>query len=140
MKIEAEQDHEMSLVLIDLDHFKTVNDRFGHPIGDKVIMTTAGILKRYLRDTDYAFRLGGEEFALLYVHCPQELVVERARTIRKAISDEPFLSDKDEAFTVTASLGVVHFGEDEKTASLYRRADEALYKAKSNGRDQVVVL
>ncbi len=140
MNHEAEQDHDLSLVLVDLDHFKTVNDRFGHPVGDQVIKSTAGILKQYIRDSDYAFRLGGEEFALLYVHCPQELVVERARTIRKAISDEPFSTDNDEVFTVTASLGVVHFEEDEQTAALYRRADSALYQAKSDGRDRVVVL
>lgn len=132
-------DRSLSLVLVDLDKFKSINDTHGHPVGDRVIQRSAEILSDHLRGSDYAFRMGGEEFALLYVGCPQALVAERAETIREALAGEAFTAEDQQTFTVTASLGVAHLENNEDPSSLYRRADDALYEAKSLGRARVVV-
>ena len=140
IKHVVEQKHALSLILVDLDHFKSINDQYGHPIGDSVIKRTSKLLSAHLRDKDYAFRLGGEEFAMLFVQCPQEVVEQRAQTILKTLANEQFFTDNHEVFSITASLGVVHLGINEHPSTIYRRADSALYQAKANGRNQVLVL
>jgi diguanylate cyclase (GGDEF)-like protein len=129
-----------SLILVDLDHFKSINDQYGHPVGEEVVERTAKLLGTHLRDKDYAFRLGGEEFALLYIQCPEEVVVQRAQTILKKIAQEPFSVNDDQVFSITASLGVVHRNQNDQASTIYKRADSALYQAKENGRNQVIVL
>ena len=140
MKYVIEKKHALSLIIVDLDHFKSINDQYGHPIGDLVIKRTSKLLSAHLRDKDYAFRLGGEEFALLFVQCPEVVVEQRAQTILMALANEQFPTNDHEVFSITASLGVVHLGINEQPSTVYRRADSALYQAKANGRNQVVVL
>jgi len=123
-----------------VDFFKTVNDRFGHHVGDRALQLLAGTLKEAVRETDQTARIGGEEFALLLLRCDRDLalhIAERVRfQIRELVIEELPEIDMD----LSASVGVAFFpddGADPKT--LMRVADDALYRAKRRGRDQVVL-
>lgn len=131
----ADQRHScISLAIADLDHFKKINDEWGHPVGDKVLIRVAEIAKAVLHDTDKLARLGGEEFIILMPDTDLEearLLVEKMRiTLAKEVHDS--------AGTVTASFGVAERKAGEHYDSLYRRADEALYMAKEAGRNCVI--
>jgi len=133
-----EDKRNFSLLLIDLDHFKTVNDRFGHPMGDTVLEQTARLITRQVREQDYAFRLGGEEFALMLVNCPRERSNRSAEDIRHAIKNNQYQTDTNDLFSITASIGISHRAPNDTPLEIYRRADTALYQAKSGGRDRVI--
>ncbi len=130
----------LSLLMIDVDHFKQVNDTFGHLAGDEVLRRIGQILQDSLRSTDLAARYGGEEFAVLLPHTPEQDSQKLAERIRKRIEDTNFgLADK--GFRVTASIGVAALaaGSLQKEDDLVLKADQALYTAKRNGRNMVVV-
>lgn len=122
--------------MIDLDHFKQVNDTWGHQAGDVALQVCARTLKDYCRDTDIAARLGGEEFTLLIKggHAQAELVANR---IRHAIASTPIVIDEASRFELTASIGVATLQPNETLEHLLQRADLALYDAKQQGRDRV---
>ncbi|MFZ5656764.1 MAG: diguanylate cyclase [Pseudomonadota bacterium] len=128
----------LSLVMLDIDRFKSVNDGHGHAAGDEVICQAAGRIAAVLRDTDAAFRLGGEEFLVLLPATGLDAAVAVAERLRGAISGSPMRATGGR---VTASLGVTELarGCDDWEAAL-RRADTALYRAKHEGRDRVVAL
>ncbi|MCL5043100.1 MAG: diguanylate cyclase [Gammaproteobacteria bacterium] len=121
----------MSLIICDIDHFKAVNDRFGHPTGDRVIQHIAATLAKQLRSSDTAIRWGGEEFMIIAQTQLTE-ASQLAERLRAAIAE---LED-DEVGTVTMSFGVAEACSD-SLQQLISRADKALYQAKRNGRDQV---
>lgn len=132
-----------SIVMIDIDHFKTVNDTFGHPVGDKVLVTLAEILSDSLRSTDYVGRLGGEEFGVVMDGAGVEdarLVIDRLRNLFASVQ---FRSETGEsnlpgnAFSCTFSAGIAPLAGT--VADCIKAADEAMYRAKHNGRDQVVI-
>jgi diguanylate cyclase (GGDEF)-like protein len=126
----------LSLLLVDLDHFKLVNDRFGHQAGDQLLRKFAARALVHLRDVDVAARLGGDEFAILLPETAAdgaETVAERLRQSPQA----PPVAAKD-APIVTASFGVAQHASGEAGRDLLRRADVALYEAKSEGRNRVV--
>ncbi len=126
-----------SLVLIDIDHFKTVNDTFGHPIGDRVLVGLAEVLSDSLRSEDHVGRIGGEEFAIAMVGANQEQsksVVDRLRTVFTSIQ---FQAEDGSSFSCSFSAGVSDLRNSVKES--IRFADEALYTAKRNGRDRVEV-
>ncbi|WP_017520013.1 diguanylate cyclase (plasmid) [Pseudomonas nitroreducens] len=126
-----------SLVLIDIDHFKTVNDTFGHPIGDRVLVGLAEVLSDSLRSEDHVGRIGGEEFAIAMVGASQEQaknVVDRLRTVFTSIQ---FQAEDGAPFSCSFSAGVSDLCNSVKES--IRFADEALYSAKRNGRDRVEV-
>ncbi len=128
------------LVLLDLDYFKNVNDTYGHPTGDSVLVTIADVIRTHLRDTDHVARFGGEEFTLLLPGTSIEGARNVAEKIRQAISDCRFPGTED-ALSVTASFGVAPLLGD-RAATLdraYSEADRALYSAKRNGRNRVEV-
>jgi len=131
--------HELCLMLVDLDHFKGVNDQFGHPVGDRVLIKLAGILMSAVRSTDMVARLGGEEFCIVLTGTPEDKAFETADRIRQMVDKEVFLPETDER-DVTMSAGVASYrkvgGGHE---NLIRIADEALYEAKHGGRNRVVV-
>lgn len=129
----------LSIILLDLDHFKSINDRFGHPAGDHVLHAAAQILKGELRMTDVPCRYGGEEFVIILPTTPLTTAVQVAERLRSALKRAPIDTDKG-AVRLTASLGVAVFRPDQKTtaASLIERADEKLYEAKRSGRDRVL--
>ena len=126
--------HPLSVVLFDVDHFKQVNDSFGHQVGDEVLVSVAQLTKDNVRAIDVAGRWGGEEFLLL---CPEtELsgAMAMAEKLRSAIETFDFPA----VGRITASFGVAEAKPDESEASLTHRADEALYQAKGSGRNRVV--
>jgi diguanylate cyclase (GGDEF)-like protein len=128
----------LSLVMVDIDHFKAVNDGHGHAAGDEVICQAAARIACALRDTDAAFRLGGEEFLILLPSTDVDSAIAVAERLRGEISRTPMESI---GARVTASLGVTQLARGrEDWESAMRRADAALYRAKAEGRDRVFVL
>jgi diguanylate cyclase (GGDEF)-like protein len=129
-----------SLALLDLDEFKSFNDRFGHPAGDAVLCELAKVLRQHMRASDRVARLGGEEFAVILVGTGKEaarFVVER---LRSAIAELDLGHLAIPGCTVTTSIGVAAVPDDaEYAAELVRRADVALYEAKARGRNCVVL-
>lgn len=123
-----------SLVLLDLDHFKTLNDQWGHQTGDRVLKELAVRLRKRLRDTDQLFRIGGEEFMLVLPETRQKDADTLAQQLLTSISGRPFLGD----IKVTASASVAEVSQGETWSVWLNRADQALYQAKSQGRNQVV--
>jgi diguanylate cyclase (GGDEF)-like protein len=129
-----------SLVMIDLDHFKRVNDTYGHRAGDRVLTTIAATLRRTIRDYDTLARWGGEEFVVVLPDVAKPNALEAAERFRKAIRETPVaVVDGGEAIPhVTASFGVASFPDDgEDPRELLLKADAALYRSKESGRDRV---
>lgn len=129
----------VSVVAFDIDHFKQVNDVHGHEAGDLVLQEFSERLRTNIRPKDIACRPGGEEFLVIMPETPGDLAYIGAERIRHAIAAEPFLVErKNEEIRVTVSAGVAtHYGEDALLADLLHRADQALYKAKENGRNRI---
>ncbi|MDZ7617959.1 MAG: diguanylate cyclase [Patescibacteria group bacterium] len=127
-----------SLMIMDLDRFKRVNDTFGHQAGDQAIMSLARLLKGACRPGDLAARYGGEEFVMLCADCDNPTAVRRAEQIRKALSQmaQPAMEGR----ALTASFGVTEIQPGDTPETMLRRADRALLMAKSQGRNQVVQL
>ncbi len=124
-------------LLLDIDHFKRINDTYGHPFGDRVLVAVAQALTQVLRTGDVVARIGGEEFALLFDETHPEAVANTAERLRQAIIAAG-AELNTEGLTVTASLGVAYRRPSETGESLLARADAALYQAKLRGRNQVV--
>ncbi|MDJ0852661.1 MAG: GGDEF domain-containing protein, partial [Myxococcota bacterium] len=130
----------LCLVLIDLDDFKQLNDRFGHAVGDAVLRKVADVMRAAVRDMDLLARYGGEEFALLASQTSLEGAVSLAEKIRSAIARANFSvvdPEGPKGVRVTASFGVAQYRGDEK--ALFTEADRALYRAKAQGKDCVVI-
>lgn len=128
----------LSALMIDIDHFKTFNDRFGHSVGDEVLRRVAERARNALRTLDVIGRYGGEEFACLLPETPLDGAVLVAERLRQAVSKATLPSAAGE-LSVTISLGVAELGYGESLAGMLNRADEALYQAKEEGRNRVVV-
>jgi diguanylate cyclase (GGDEF)-like protein len=122
-----------SLVLYDIDHFKEVNDAYGHQMGDHVLVGLSEIVARGLREVDFLARWGGEEFVVLLPGCSREMAGLAAEKLRAAIASTTF----DPVGSITSSFGVAEFNDGDTAESLMARADNALYRAKMNGRDRV---
>lgn len=121
--------------LADIDYFKKVNDKYGHDVGDEVLKEVALIISNNLRKSDAVCRWGGEEFAIILRRCTTKDSPDVIQKIRKAICEQPISSAK---ITVTMSFGLIMANENEATDSLVKRADNLLYTAKKNGRNQVI--
>lgn len=128
----------LALLVVDLDHFKAINDSYGHNIGDLVLKSSAQRLENALRSTDQVFRYGGEEFVIVLSQTDQQGAALVAERLRRAISRNPIFSETADIH-VTASLGVAHYREGMSGEILFQQADEALYQAKRDGRDRTVV-
>ena len=129
----------LCLVMIDLDHFKQINDRFGHASGDAVLSEFGEEARRFLRKSDCCARLGGEEFALLLPHTPLDEAMLVAERLKSAVGDVAFQSENGTAFNITISCGVTEFSADDGNIDqVLKRADEALYRAKKQGRNRVL--
>ena len=130
----------LSLLMIDVDHFKSFNDTFGHEAGDAVLRDLGGILQRYVRGSDIACRFGGEEFTVVLPEADLEIARQRAETLREAVRELRLVHDGKSLGAVTLSLGVACFPEHgRRREHLLQAADTALYAAKDGGRNQVVV-
>jgi diguanylate cyclase (GGDEF)-like protein len=126
--------HPMSLLVIDVDHFKEVNDTHGHPVGDLVLLEIAGRLKTTARRGEIVARVGGEEFAWILPETDAEGGLGAAARFRAAMSEAPLSG----VGSLTVSTGVCDLSEAKDAAELFRLADVALYWAKSDGRDRAV--
>ena len=126
----------ISLVVLDLDQFKQVNDSYGHPVGDAVLAKAGQLLHKHARDADLVGRMGGEEFALLLPHMAAAPALDLAERLRQAIGDNS-VELYGVVIQVTASLGVAEMRPGEDFDTLYARADTALYAAKNAGRNRV---
>lgn len=128
--------NSLSLAMLDLDHFKRINDGYGHLAGDKVLKIIANVLSKRLRPTDFIARFGGEEFVLLMPDSALADALAVGEVLREAIAACPF-HFKGEPVTITVSMGVAQFQAGERSDLALKRADEALYRAKAAGRNQV---
>ena len=131
-----QQGNNLSLAMLDLDHFKRINDGYGHLAGDKVLKIIANVLSKRLRATDFIARFGGEEFILLMPDSALGDALELGERLRAAIEACPF-HFKGERVTITMSIGMAQFQPGERSDLALKRADEALYRAKAAGRNQV---
>ena len=131
--------HDLSCIVWDLDHFKSINDTYGHASGDTVLLNTVKTCLSHLRDTDYIGRMGGEEFAALLPNTNRVGALDVAEKLRCAIEKLRFVFGKKET-SVTASFGVVSLNPSNRDyKTMLSHADEALYEAKSAGRNQCAV-
>jgi diguanylate cyclase (GGDEF)-like protein len=133
--------HEFSVMLLDLDDFKDVNDSYGHPAGDRVLCTIADALKAQFRKGDLACRIGGDEFAVLLAETTPANAVNVGEKVRQAIHDIEFTSGEGKLFHLTVSAGVVGYPRDAKDINdLLAGVDAALYRAKGMGKNSVCLL
>ncbi len=129
-----------SIIIFDIDHFKSINDKYGHSIGDRVLIELTSLVKSVLKDKNMRknsvlSRWGGEEFIILLQFATKDEAKRVAETLRKEIREFKF----PEVGKVTCSFGVTQFKSTDTQTEIFHRADEALYDAKENGRDRVVV-
>ena len=130
----------LAVIMIDVDHFKRVNDSLGHEAGDRVLRELGALFKQSIRGSDIACRYGGEEFAIILVDATSESARRKAEDIRAAVKRLKLSHGGKPIGDVTVSLGVALFPyHADQTTTLLRRADEALYQAKGAGRDRVAV-
>ena len=125
-----------ALIIIDIDHFKTFNDDYGHKVGDAVLVLVASVIKGAVRDTDMVFRYGGEEFVVLLNKLDLKNALTVAEKVRAQIESH-HLPNKANILNVTVSIGLSCFKEGDVESSIFERADKALYQGKQNGRNRV---
>jgi diguanylate cyclase (GGDEF)-like protein len=131
--------HPISFLLIDIDHFKDVNDTYGHQAGDHALTLVSSVLKSHIRQSDIACRYGGEEFMVILPDTTAELALQKAEVLRKSLSDK-VMNFEDKQFQITLSIGIAVFPEHgENNDLILSRADAALYSAKESGRNKVVL-
>ncbi len=130
-------DHNLALLIMDIDNFKQINDKFGHPTGDKVIQMLARRCLKNIRNADYIARIGGEEFAILLVETDPNQVFSISERLRKMLAEKAVAANKEDV-QFTVSIGVAtNDPKDSTVDQLFQRADEALYTAKNGGRNRV---
>jgi diguanylate cyclase (GGDEF)-like protein len=132
--------YEFSVVFIDLDHFKHVNDTYGHLVGSKLLAEIGYMIKTHLRLIDYAFRYGGDEFVILLPQTPKDSAQVVAKRLRDVFRTAKFLRDDSLNINVRASMGIASYPEDAKSAhEIIRQADEMMYTVKNTTRDNIAV-
>lgn len=136
---QAIRNHEpLSCLMIDIDHFKSINDRFGHEAGDGVIKSVAGIIQRVIRDSGMAFRYGGEEFLILLEGVGEEAANRLAKDIYNGVHELSLRVGVSDIGPVDVSIGVACYPQHVQSDNLLRAADVALYRAKELGRSRIV--
>lgn len=127
-----------ALILADIDRFKEINDRYGHPVGDKIIQTIADIFRSSISANMFVARTGGEEFAMIVEGASEDATFEVADRIRVLIEQTPFANNQGTSYgTVTVSMGLCMASEADGPEDLYSKADRALYRSKVTGRNRV---
>lgn len=127
-----ENQHVFSLLVVDIDHFKNINDTYGHPIGDLVLGNLAGLLQSVSRSTDVVARYGGEEFVIILPDCDREQASVTAERYRSQVAS----ADWGE-YNITVSIGAATVSQEDTDQSLFQKADKALYASKTGGRNRV---
>jgi diguanylate cyclase len=126
-----------TLVLADIDHFKTINDSYGHPVGDRVLTAFAEFLRARVRNSDMVARYGGEEFAVILPGAPLRPALRKARKLIEELAKADWAVDATTKLRFTASMGVAAWHDGDDSAALIERVDRALYRAKHEGRNRV---
>lgn len=133
-------EQESALLILDIDNFKEINDKYGHPVGDSILQGFSSLIKAELRETDVFARIGGEEFAILLINTDVEAGRRVAEKIRGLIEKETFVIDNQEVH-LTVSIGVTSMDDGtENYAEIYRFADRALYRAKTQGKNKIDIV
>jgi len=128
----ARYQKKFALLIFDVDNFKSINDSFGHDVGDEVLVELSRHVRNHIRKSDHFFRIGGEEFAIVMSPVESlEDVVKIAESLRKSIAQKRFGHD----LKVTISIGVSIFGDEDDSVSLFKRVDEYLYRSKKRGKN-----
>ncbi|MET0102994.1 MAG: sensor domain-containing diguanylate cyclase [Sedimenticola sp.] len=131
--------HPLSILMLDIDHFKEINDAYGHQVGDEILRDCSALLNDLIRKTDYAGRYGGDETIVVLPETSSSQAVELAERLRTRIADERFTTVENEPLNITVSLGVATYPDNaSQQKELMRAADDAMYKAKESGRNRVV--
>jgi len=133
LKKELQENRNVALVVVDIDDFKSINDLYGHPVGDVALQEFATLIKDNLRQDDLFARWGGEEFLILLKRTNEETALKKIEALRKTIEGHEFKAVKH----ITASFGIAYADEKDDSNTFLRRADKALYKAKENGKNRV---
>lgn len=138
-KLSRRRDSNVTAMMLDIDHFKKINDTYGHQAGDKVIQTLATLIQQCIRETDLAGRYGGEEFALVLPDATAQEAMLVAERIRTAVQNTPVRHDTH-SISFTVSLGLAPFTPETRTAMAWlEQADMALYDAKASGRNIAII-
>jgi diguanylate cyclase (GGDEF)-like protein len=135
MEMVKRYNQSLSMIMFDIDHFKKINDRYGHNVGDAVLKNMDDIVRVNIRKTDYFIRWGGEEFMILSSGVNLDKEYKLAKKIRKVIENHDFKN----VGKITVSLGVAEFRDTDTVNSFIKRADDAMYKAKKISRNRVEV-
>lgn len=138
IKSVINNDQKLSFLMIDIDHFKRINDTYGHDIGDIVLSQLSSVLKNNVRQIDFVSRMGGEEFSILLPNCCYIEALDIAEKVRKSVEENGFIISNNKALTITVSIGVATLNDavNEKE-KLIKDADTGLYIAKRSGRNKV---
>jgi diguanylate cyclase (GGDEF)-like protein len=131
--------YPMSLLLLDVDHFKSINDEHGHATGDRVLMALGRLLSTCARKTDLVGRWGGEEFVIVLAGAAEDGARIFSERLRKSVEDLEVLSDRAQKVPVRISIGVAFLEVNDTADALIGRADRAMYEAKTSGRNRVVL-
>lgn len=137
-ELARRQNTALSMIMIDVDHFKSINDRHGHQIGDAVLKSIAECIKKVVRKSDIVFRYGGEEFVVILSNTAQKGAALLSERIRKTVESID-LSDIAQDLKTTASFGVASLKDDEASSELMKQVDKAMYLAKIKGRNRVSI-
>ena len=128
----------LTIVMLDIDYFKKINDSHGHDAGDTILKKLVKIIKKEIRESDILVRLGGEEFLIVLASTSLKQGHELSERIRETVENEAFVYEK-KRIPVTISMGIAQFNEVHDLHDFINKADQALYRAKENGRNQVIV-
>ena len=136
----AQEAKPLSLLVLDIDFFKKVNDTYGHDAGDEILRALAGRIRRAVRSVDLVCRLGGEEFVIVMPETSIDVASRVAERVRRAVEAEPFnVKEGQMAVPVTISIGIADRGSDANPDFIYKSADKALYESKASGRNKVTL-
>ncbi len=127
--------NSFSLFIFDIDRFKVVNDTYGHLAGDKVLISLSDVVKSQLSSTDFLYRIGGEEFAILLIDTDMDHSLQNAEMIRTAVEQSVKVNGEE---AITVSIGVAVVSPGDTADSMFKRADDNLYRAKREGRNRVI--
>ena len=133
LEVAIRKNKPLCVLLMDIDYFKSINDTYGHDIGDKVLIEVCKIIKNNIRNTDMLFRIGGEEFIVLYPKTYLEDTILLLEKIKEKIKQTEIIKNHP----ITISIGVTKIQKSDTEQSLFKRVDELMYKSKNGGKDRI---
>ncbi|GIW65146.1 MAG: hypothetical protein KatS3mg093_125 [Candidatus Parcubacteria bacterium] len=131
--------NNLSIILLDIDNFKKINDNYGHLIGDQVLILVANTIKNRLRDIDLVGRYGGEEIVIMLLGANKKSAYNIAEEIREKIASSYLKINKNKKLTITVSLGIAELTKEKDLAELIKKADQAMYQAKKTGKNRTII-